>query len=139
MNRREKKIKSLSDHCAYCGSKQDLTIDHIIPQAMCNILGVDRNKRQNLQVLCQPCNNKKGDSLKSNDIKTVQLLETMIAQWKFLHAPQYSQRNYVFRNLPVRSLTPEPTYFWVGSEKQQKQYELQKIYIKQKLGLIEMV
>jgi len=136
MSKAQKKIKSLSDHCAYCGSKQDLTLDHIIPQAMCNILGIDRNKRENLQVLCQPCNVKKGDSLKSNDPRTVLLLDKMIAQWKFLHTPkQVSRRNYVFRNLPVRSLTPETTYFWTGSSKQQKEEELRKIYIKQKLGL----
>ena len=40
--------------CAHCGSKDKLTIDHILPRSK----GGD-DRRYNLQILCQPCNLKK--------------------------------------------------------------------------------
>lgn len=43
------------DHCAVCGSKDDLTVDHIIPRARGGT-----NESGNLQVLCRFCNSKKG-------------------------------------------------------------------------------
>lgn len=44
--------------CRECGVTEDLTLDHVIPKAWggSNAIG-------NLQLLCSPCNNKKGDSL----------------------------------------------------------------------------
>lgn len=44
--------------CAFCGSVARLTIDHIIPLAR----GGD-NELENLQVLCQSCNSRKGTRL----------------------------------------------------------------------------
>ena len=42
--------------CAYCGCREDLTVDHIRP------LGKGgTNDRWNLHVLCEFCNNAKGD------------------------------------------------------------------------------
>lgn len=41
--------------CACCGSTNNLTIDHIIP-----ISRGGKNERSNVQVLCEPCNLKKG-------------------------------------------------------------------------------
>lgn len=41
--------------CAWCGSKENLTIDHITP-----ISGGGTNDLSNLQVLCQSCNSRKG-------------------------------------------------------------------------------
>ena len=41
--------------CALCGSRRDLTIDHIIPLSKG---GADRNR--NKQCLCATCNRKKG-------------------------------------------------------------------------------
>ncbi len=42
--------------CVYCGSKKNLTIDHIIPKSK----GGD-NTWKNLVTCCSPCNLKKGD------------------------------------------------------------------------------
>ena len=44
--------------CVYCGSKKDLTIDHVIPKSK----GGD-NTWKNLVTCCSPCNLKKGDKL----------------------------------------------------------------------------
>jgi hypothetical protein len=108
---KQKLIKRLGGKCVYCNATENLTIDHIIPQSLTRILGVDRDK-DNLQVLCYDCNNRKGDSLKSNDPVTVEILDRMINQWKFLHGPKPNlRRKYVFRTLSVTSLTPTPTNF----------------------------
>lgn len=42
--------------CAYCGSKKQLTIDHIIPKSRDG-----KNSWENLITCCLPCNLKKGD------------------------------------------------------------------------------
>lgn len=41
--------------CKHCGCKDDLTIDHIIPEVAGGTLDLD-----NLQTLCRPCNSRKG-------------------------------------------------------------------------------
>ena len=53
-----KKLRSeilSSGKCAYCGSVESLEIDHIIPVAKGGA-----TEKSNLQVLCKPCNIKKG-------------------------------------------------------------------------------
>jgi 5-methylcytosine-specific restriction endonuclease McrA len=40
-----------ADNCAYCGTTDDLTIDHVIP-----VMAGGKNERTNAQTLCQPCN-----------------------------------------------------------------------------------
>jgi hypothetical protein len=42
--------------CVYCGSKKDLTIDHVIPKSKGG-----QNTWNNLVTCCSPCNLKKGD------------------------------------------------------------------------------
>ena len=44
--------------CRKCGSTQDLTIDHIVPKKYGG-----GSTRDNLQILCGSCNNKKGHRL----------------------------------------------------------------------------
>lgn len=125
MNKR--KIIAEVGKCAYCSSTENLTIDHIIPTAVCTILGISNNARENLQVLCQTCNQNKSQHLKSNCPHTARLLKRYVNRWLWLRAPQLSRRKYVFRNLPVKSLTPESTHFVAMNRKQQ----LQEIYKKQ--------
>src|SRR3990167_11470530 len=42
--------------CLACGSEENLTLDHIIPRARGG-----PNNRNNLQLLCRPCNEAKGN------------------------------------------------------------------------------
>lgn len=42
--------------CRRCGSSEQLSVDHIIPVSRAGTDDLD-----NLQTLCQPCNNKKGN------------------------------------------------------------------------------
>lgn len=132
--KRLQKIEALGNRCKYCNRTDELTIDHIIPQALTRILGVDRNKN-NLQVLCLDCNNRKGDSLKSNDERTVWLLDHMIQQWKFLHAPKKRKRHYVFKNLPVRSLTPN-TYIFSTKKSDHLAYIYEKQRCRDREGMV---
>jgi 5-methylcytosine-specific restriction endonuclease McrA len=41
--------------CAYCGSKKDLTFDHVLPRSMGG-----RTSWENIVTACSPCNMKKG-------------------------------------------------------------------------------
>jgi 5-methylcytosine-specific restriction endonuclease McrA len=45
-------------YCTTCGSRQDLTADHIVPLALGGL-----GTRSNVQVLCRPCNSRKRDRL----------------------------------------------------------------------------
>ena len=42
--------------CQYCGSKKDLTIDHVVP-----VSKGGKNTWTNMVTACHKCNNKKGD------------------------------------------------------------------------------
>ena len=44
--------------CLYCGSKKDLTLDHVLPKARGG-----KTSWNNLATACKPCNSKKGDYL----------------------------------------------------------------------------
>lgn len=56
MKLKAKKDFKMRDHCRFCGSSENLTIDHKHPI----ILGGTDNKT-NLQTLCKPCNQLKSD------------------------------------------------------------------------------
>lgn len=43
--------------CVKCGATRKLTIDHIVPKSRGG-----GNGEHNLQTMCRPCNNAKGDS-----------------------------------------------------------------------------
>ena len=45
-----------NNECVYCGSKKELTIDHVIPRSK-----VGKNTWDNLVTCCQKCNLKKGN------------------------------------------------------------------------------
>lgn len=44
--------------CRYCKSKENLTIDHVIPVSICKI-----NEPRNWQILCMKCNQEKADRI----------------------------------------------------------------------------
>jgi len=56
-----RKLFASQNHCQFCGSTNNLQIDHILPKAK----GGSDNKG-NLQVLCEQCNYKKRDSIQYN-------------------------------------------------------------------------
>ena len=51
-------IKSLGKECKFCPSKENLTIDHIIPLSKGGT-----NNPDNLQTLCSSCNKKKSNKV----------------------------------------------------------------------------
>jgi 5-methylcytosine-specific restriction endonuclease McrA len=53
---RSRLYKRDNNECAYCGSKKELTIDHIIPKSRGG-----KNTWNNLITCCLPCNLRKGD------------------------------------------------------------------------------
>jgi len=53
---RNRLYKRDNNECVYCGSKKDLTIDHILPKSRGG-----KNTWNNLITCCLPCNLKKGD------------------------------------------------------------------------------
>jgi hypothetical protein len=55
---RQRIIKRDNHSCVYCGSKRDLTIDHLIPKSKGG-----KNTWDNLVTCCISCNSKKGDKM----------------------------------------------------------------------------
>ena len=53
---RNRLYKRDNNECVYCGSKKDLTIDHILPKSRGG-----KNTWNNLITCCLPCNLRKGD------------------------------------------------------------------------------
>jgi 5-methylcytosine-specific restriction endonuclease McrA len=53
-----KKLNKKQKYCCFCGTKDNLTIDHIIP-----LIKGGGNSIQNLQLLCKICNSKKGSKI----------------------------------------------------------------------------
>jgi 5-methylcytosine-specific restriction endonuclease McrA len=51
-------VRSLARACIYCGSRDDLTLEHIIPLSRGGA-----NHRANLAMACWPCNKTKRDRL----------------------------------------------------------------------------
>jgi len=51
----EQHLYELYDHCLCCGTTEDLTVDHIVP-----LVEGGANSFENCQILCRPCNSRKG-------------------------------------------------------------------------------
>lgn len=56
--RRKNRMIKEKSRCAHCGTKDNLTIDHIYP-----VSKGGSDKETNLQVLCKSCNMEKGDKI----------------------------------------------------------------------------
>lgn len=112
--------------CPRCKQRKTLTKDHIIPQAILRAMGMTNNDPCNLQWLCERCNVTKGSQLDPKNPKTLPLMEYYLRRWRDMYVVARPRRKYVFRMLPVQSLTPD-TYHFVESRK-----ALQSIYLKQK-------
>jgi 5-methylcytosine-specific restriction endonuclease McrA len=56
------RVKQENTKCEYCGSKENLEIDHIIPVARGG-----GNTINNLQILCRACNKKKADKMPESE------------------------------------------------------------------------
>lgn len=80
-----KLCKTHGERCCHCGSKDQLTMDHIIPQLTLrglNLRKIDRwSDFENLQLLCAECNHKKGSYLEVDNPKTKKLLIKYINQY----------------------------------------------------------
>lgn len=130
----KRKIRNLyGNKCAKCGSTKAITVDHIIQQVLLEPFGFVNwgHKQNNLQLLCQPCNVRKGCDLDYTNPRTLLLLREMFERVEFFHgkiAP-LPRRKYVWRMLDVKSLTPKPTV-WHSEKKHQK--SLAGIYTKMK-------
>lgn len=59
-NKLSRQLRELHPWCAQCGSRNDLTVDHIIP--LSDLHPDLRYEISNLQVLCRSCNSSKGNS-----------------------------------------------------------------------------
>ena len=119
-------------YCERCGFTSQLTIDHIIPQFLLIRMGfVPGNESRNIQTLCKRCNMIKGSQLDPKNPKTILLLRYYLSRWAHLYGNPNKRRKYVFRNLSVRSLTPDTVYFCEHKK------ALASIYAKQK-GLVDV-
>ena len=54
---RQNVFKRDGGHCVYCGSKENLTLDHVVPRALGG-----RTSWTNLVTACQKCNTRKADA-----------------------------------------------------------------------------
>ena len=89
----------LRDHssCQYCGSKSNLTIDHIIPKQKGG-----KDSWENLIIACSPCNSRKGN--RSLIEAKMKLMKVPKKPNRFMYFNQYiNQKNegwkeYLFQN-----------------------------------------
>lgn len=81
---REWQIKAQTSSCETkgCASKMRVTVDHIIPQHLLDMLGLEEEKyedEENFQLLCGLCNHMKANRLDHLNPKTVPLLKKYVA------------------------------------------------------------
>ena len=62
----------LEGECAYCGSREDLTLDHVVPLSRGGTHAID-----NLVAACKPCNSRKG-SRDELEFRALLALEALI-------------------------------------------------------------
>ena len=96
LNRKNLLMRDQSS-CQYCGSKSNLTIDHIIPKQKGG-----KDSWENLIIACSPCNSRKGNrSLIETKMK---LMKVPKKPNRFMYFNQYINQNnqgwkeYLFQN-----------------------------------------
>lgn len=80
--KKQLKVTDENAKCVKCENKENLTVDHIIPQSFFNLFRPDFirmacNNKANLQILCSTCNLAK-NSFVALDQKTVDTLKRII-------------------------------------------------------------
>jgi 5-methylcytosine-specific restriction endonuclease McrA len=78
---KQKLIQRDGEYCQICKGTTNLTLDHIIPCAILQFLGIDRAEShkwryhsQNFQLLCKQCNQLKRDRINWTDPRSKPLL-----------------------------------------------------------------
>jgi len=83
-------LKKRKAECAICGTKENLTIDHIIP-----LRKGGRNIISNIQLLCATCNQKKGSNPSLKNVK----ITAYIRQDTYRKLRQHIEKNFQGRNV----------------------------------------
>jgi len=67
INEYRKQIIEESSKCLYCGAKERLTIDHIVPVATLSRMGIGKFEafalKHNFAIVCKKCNVEKNDKI----------------------------------------------------------------------------
>ena len=129
----KRKMIEREGRCGRCKSSENLTIDHIIPSSFVRFLcpGYEDIK-SNLQVLCKACNQIKGRDLDNKNPKTAPLVRYFVGLWREKSVFEKKRVKYVFKTIPVRSITPKTTYFEPVCPKKHRHEALKDIYRRQK-------
>ncbi len=89
----QQRIKNGQYECLKCSSKENLSVDHIIPCSILEPLYYDSpegrydmlyNDEENFQILCKYCNGQKAGKLDVRNPKTIILLERLVNNLKAL-------------------------------------------------------
>ena len=81
----QQKVKDGDNQCAKCKRKDHLTVDHIIPTSILQVLNLPsdpaREDEDNFQILCRWCNTLKANQLDHLNPKTVPLLKKYVSEY----------------------------------------------------------
>ncbi len=82
--------------CVYCGGRDDLTIDHVVPESRLAEFAITRGTPNNKVLACQPCNWRKHDMTPA---------EAGMAFAPWVRRRTWLGRSYADRAIPPRSPT----------------------------------
>jgi 5-methylcytosine-specific restriction endonuclease McrA len=77
----QKMLREGTGTCQKCGNMMPLTVDHIIPVALLQQLGLEdaiQDDVDNFSFLCQPCNRFKGGRIELANPRTIPLLKKYV-------------------------------------------------------------
>ena len=105
MNKEVRRKFLTGKSCASCGTKNNLTVDHIVPRSFLHPFGFMDvyNDRENLQAMCEPCNKAKGMTLDYKNPKTILFMNKILDRWVYFNQiPQAKKRHYIFKELEIK-------------------------------------